>query len=57
MEDWLDSIIETNQIDLSTFDFEYKDLVPPSCRNCSNHPSNGGSGICNCTLGQMQISC
>lgn len=23
--------------------------IPPSCRSCSNHPSNGGSGICNCT--------
>lgn len=23
--------------------------IPPSCRACSNHPSNGGSGICNCT--------
>lgn len=24
--------------------------IPECCRNCSNHPSNGGSGICNCTL-------
>ena len=22
--------------------------VPACCKNCSNHPSNGGSGICNC---------
>ena len=27
--------------------------IPPACRNCSNHPSNGGSGICFCTLGQQ----
>ena len=27
--------------------------VPECCRNCSNHPSNGGSGICNCTLPYM----
>lgn len=20
--------------------------IPEACRNCSNHPSNGGSGIC-----------
>ena len=25
--------------------------IPPACRNCPNHPSNGGSGNCNCTLG------
>jgi len=23
--------------------------VPSCCRHCSNHPINGGSGICNCT--------
>ena len=27
--------------------------VPACCRNCSNHPSNGGSGICNCVLPYM----
>ena len=25
--------------------------IPAACKTCSNHPSNGGSGICNCTLG------
>lgn len=25
--------------------------IPLACRNCSNHPSNGGSGICHCILG------
>lgn len=25
--------------------------IPNACRNCINHPSNGGSGFCNCTLG------
>ena len=31
----------------------YLDLgsIPPACRKCSNHISNGGSGICNCILG------
>ena len=24
--------------------------VPRCCQHCSNHPSNGGSGICMCTL-------
>lgn len=27
--------------------------IPEACKNCSNHPSNGGSGICFCTLGSM----
>ena len=30
-------------------------IVPKSCRNCPNHPANGGSGICSCTLGQPEI--
>ena len=29
--------------------------VPLSCRNCSNHPLNGGSGICWCVLGVPEI--
>ena len=31
--------------------------IPEACRNCSNHPSNGGSGICLCTLGTPKITC
>lgn len=29
----------------------YTSYIPEACRNCSNHPSNGGSGICQCILG------
>ena len=29
--------------------------IPVNCRNCSNHPSNGGSGICHCILGMTQV--
>jgi len=25
------------------------DGIPSCCRHCSNHPINGGTGICNCT--------
>lgn len=33
-------------------------LIPEACRGCANHPSNGGSGICTCTLGNtFQITC
>ena len=31
--------------------------IPDPCKTCSNHPSNGGSGICNCTLGGPKITC
>ena len=31
--------------------------TPNACKNCPNHPSNGGSGFCNCTLGQPKITC
>jgi hypothetical protein len=24
--------------------------IPEACKGCSNHPSNGGSGICHCTV-------
>lgn len=33
------------------------DSVPPACTNCPQHPSNGGDGICLCTLGSMVIKC
>ena len=39
--------------DYTTFDL--KDNIPESCRNCSNHPSNGGSGICHCILGTQPV--
>lgn len=29
--------------------------VPLTCRMCSNHPLNGGSGICWCALGVPEI--
>ena len=31
------------------------DYIPPACRGCANHPSNGGSGICHCILGNQQV--
>ena len=30
--------------------------ISEACRNCSNHPSNGGSGICHCILGSPKIT-
>ena len=38
--------------------FNYGDTCTPvACAGCSNHPKNGGSGICHCTLGQPQLIC
>ena len=30
--------------------------IPNACESCSNHPSNGGSGICHCILGTPVIT-
>ena len=32
------------------------DSTPDCCKPCPNHPSNGGSGICNCVLPYMSLS-
>lgn len=45
-------------------DYDFRDFtsintnsyIPEACRNCSNHPSNGGSGNCNCILGLPRIT-
>ena len=29
------------------------EYLQPACVNCSNNPKNGGSGICNCIMGQI----
>lgn len=31
--------------------------IPPACKYCHNYPTNGGSGICHCTLGITQVTC
>ncbi len=33
--------------------FSSKDV----CAKCRNNPANGGSGICNCILGQIPVTC
>jgi len=49
--------IPSNKIESPITDWWLKkDLwsdIPSCCRGCSNHPSNGGSGICHCTLPYM----
>ena len=41
-------------VDNRNFNFN---CVPEACRICPNHRMNGGSGICNCTLGLMKVMC
>lgn len=31
--------------------------IPSACQKCPNHPSNGGSGNCSCTLGGYDFTC
>ena len=37
-------INECNVLDDGSF-------IPAACRHCPNHPSNGGGGVCMCSLG------
>ena len=39
------------QVEVSAISF-----IPEACKGCANHPSNGGSGICHCTLGSFTIT-
>lgn len=34
---------------------ENDNLRMKTCEACSNHPKNGGSGICNCVLGLKTV--
>ena len=40
-----------------TKDGELAPDIPNACKECSNHPINGGSGICHCTLGSQINYC
>jgi len=41
-----------------TFDWSFLKVndygnIPLVCKRCRNHPSNGGSGVCHCILGNQ----
>lgn len=40
-----------------TFETQTITNILPACKNCPNHPSNGRSGNCNCTLGDWPVIC
>lgn len=48
--------IDRNPEIIDIFNEVSNNYIPEPCRNCSNHPSNGGSGFCNCMLGQPSIT-
>ena len=48
--------IDRNPEIIDMFNEVPNNYIPEPCRNCSNHPSNGGSGFCNCALGQPSIT-
>ena len=58
----LDSYINSNWVDpivkdiIWDVDKRNSNDIPEACRHCSNHPSNGGSGVCLCTLGGPKIT-
>jgi len=47
----LDNISDINIPKVTYSDPIKNFFMPDACKNCSNHPSNGGTGICNCILG------
>ena len=50
-----DSRQTIKQNDILLTNIESHNFIPEPCRNCTNHPSNGGDGMCNCTLGGITI--
>lgn len=41
---------------LPRIDWTEEHNIPQCCVSCTNHPSNGGSGICNCVLPYMSLT-
>lgn len=48
----LPTIITTDHMPEMTLTY-----TPDACKACPNHPSNGGSGVCNCIMGTQQFKC
>lgn len=54
----LDSLLNS-YVDINGYNLEdatINNFTQSACENCSNNPKNDGSGICHCTLGQMQVT-
>lgn len=44
-------LVQINKVSYTPSNEWMLNSVPECCKKCPNHPSNGGSGICHCTLG------
>jgi len=49
-----DYLLTAERSSMEKLNHEVPTLSTP-CRYCANHPSNGGSGICHCTLGTLEV--
>ena len=48
--------VPSNEMHINLPDAQTYSYIPNCCKNCPNHISNGGSGICNCTLPYFEQS-
>lgn len=53
LQEWEEYIgdYEGSLPDYILYDNSLNTNIPDNCKYCTNHPSNGGSGICHCILG------
>ena len=62
LEEWEERLKKIRDSTISTETIRLVPMQPSnayyneSCRYCSNNPINGGSGICQCILGQPKIT-
>lgn len=49
-EEWSRKEMEENPIRIKEHVYFPYYTIPDCCKMCPNHPSNGGSGVCQCTL-------
>ena len=55
----MSEIIRQAVVSNEVYQYKIPNVFPiqDACRNCPNHPSNGGTGICHCTLGSPSVTC
>lgn len=51
----LDNISDINISKITYSDPTKNFFMSDACKNCPNHPSNGGTGICHCILGTQTV--
>ena len=50
-----EAIVQKSYTPIASSDL-WTNSIPEPCKTCSNHPSNGGSGVCHCTLGIRTVA-